>query len=296
VTSLVPNTPASATLPRHMVRFNRERLSFHQSKSPCPSTDSMPIKPRSTPLRFLMCLCCTLLAFRCAAAELATHGTGDLAIDACHLKLGRDHVRTFWRDPSGVVFGNFDRLSAWLATRGETLVCATNAGIYGQDLRPIGLYVEAGQLRRKLNVRKRAYGNFYLQPNGALLLSDKEAKILSTDEISADTEKQLSTIRYATQSGPIMLRNTKINPLFTPGSENRVVRNAVCVITSTEVVLARSRAPINFHDFAQQLREKIGCRDALYLDGSISQLYPFGKNSFGPDFATMIGATISTRP
>lgn len=253
----------------------------------------MPIQP----LRLLMCVCCTLLVWSgAAAAELATYGIDGLAIDACHLKLGRDHVRTFWRDPNGLVFGSFDRLSAWLATRGETLVCATNAGIYGEDLRPIGLYVEAGQVRRKLNVRKQAYGNFYLQPNGAFLLSDNEAKILTTDEISADTEKQLSTIRYATQSGPILLRDTQINPLFTPGSENRVVRNAVCVITSTEIVLARSRAPINFHDFAQQLRGKIGCRDALYLDGSISQLYPFGNNNFGPNFAPMIGATMPARP
>ena len=266
---------------------------FLSELTPYPSTDSMPIKP----LRLLMSVCCTLLVLQgAAAAELATYGTDGLAIDACRLKLGRDHVRTFWRDPNGLVFGSFDRLSAWLATRGETLVCATNAGIYGEDLRPIGLYVEGGQVGRKLNVRKQAYGNFYLQPNGAFLLSDNEAKILTTDEISADAEKQLSSIRYATQSGPILLRNTEINPLFKPGSENRVVRNAVCVISSTEIVLARSRAPINFHDFAEQLRGKVGCRDALYLDGSISQLYPFGNPTLGPSLAPLSGAPRPARP
>lgn len=237
-----------------------------------------------------------LMALPASAAIFASYGQTDQMIDACQLNLAQDNVRMFWRDADGSVFGNFGRLAVSLLARNERLLCATNAGIYGTDLRPIGLYVEAGRVLHRLNTRKEAYGNFYLQPNGVFLLTDHEATILSTDEIAVEWETRLPSIRYATQSGPILLRNGQINSAFTPGSDNRVVRNAVCVITAREIALVKSRTPINFHDFARQLRDKLGCRDALYLDGSVSQLYPFDKGNSGPNFAAMIGATVPTKP
>lgn len=240
--------------------------------------------------------CCGVMPWSLSAATLASYGQGDQTIDACRLNLTRDSVRMFWRATDGSIFGNFARLNAWLLTRNEHLVCASNAGIYGKDLRPIGLYVEAGKVLHKLNTRKEAYGNFYLQPNGVFLLSEHEATILSTDEIAVELDQRLPFIRYAAQSGPILLRNGEINPSFTQGSDNRVIRNAVCVISSTDIALAKSRAPMNFDDFAMRLRDKLGCRDALYLDGSISQLYPYDNNNFAPSFGAMIGATVPIRP
>lgn len=74
------------------------------------------------------------------------------------------------------------------------------------------------------------------------------------------------------------------------------MRNAACVITATDFALVKSRFPINFHDFARQLRDKLGCRDALYLDGSVSQLYPFDNGNLGQNFVAMIGATVPTKP
>lgn len=244
----------------------------------------------------LVGLSIVLIALPASAAKFASYGQPDQIVDACLLNLIQDNVRMFWRGTDGSVLGNFGRLNASLLARNERLVCATNAGIYGTDLRPIGLYVEAGRVFHRLNTRKEAYGNFYLQPNGVFLLTDHEAMISSTDEITAELETRLPSILYATQSGPILLRSGQINPVFTPGSDNRVVRNAVCVITANEIALAKSRMPINFHDFSRLLRDKMGCRDALYLDGSISQLYPFDIGNLGPNFAAMIGATAPTKP
>lgn len=256
----------------------------------------MPILFRSSFTCTMLGLTIALMALPASAATFASYGQTDQMIDACQLNLAQDNVRMFWREADGSVFGNFGRLAVSLLARNERLVCATNAGIYGTDLRPIGLYVEAGRVLHRLNTRKEAYGNFYLQPNGVFLLTDHEATILSTDEIAVELETRLLSIRYATQSGPILLRNGQINSAFTPGSDNRVVRNAVCVMTAREIALVKSRTPINFHDFARQLRDKLGCRDALYLDGSVSQLYPFDKGNFGPNFAAMIGATVPTKP
>ena len=256
----------------------------------------MPVLPHSICRCAISGLFIAITALPTPAATLASFGKADQMIDACQLNLDQDNVRMFWRAADGSVFSNFARLSASLLARNERLICATNAGIYGTDLRPIGLYIEAGKMLRKLNTRKEAYGNFYLHPNGVFLIAEHEATILSTDEIVADMDLRLPLIRYATQSGPIMLRGGQINPLFTEGSDNRVVRNAVCVVTSREIALVKSRLPINFYDFARQLRDKLNCRDALYLDGSVSQLYPYDNSNLGPGFAAMIGAVATTKP
>ncbi len=228
-------------------------------------------------------------------ATLETYGQGDQVVDACLLNLSQDTVRMFWRGPDGSVLGTFDRLKTSLTAQDERLVCGSNAGIYGTDLHPIGLYIEAGKVLRKLNTRKEAYGNFYLQPNGVFLLADDEAVILTTDEMAAEWGTRLPFIRYATQSGPILLRNGQINPLFKQGSDNRVVRNAACTLAAGTFALVKSRFPINFYDFARQLHDTLKCRDALYLDGSISQLYPFESGSRNQHFGVIIGATVLTK-
>ena len=256
----------------------------------------MPIFFRASFTSAALCLSMALMTSPSPGATLASYGQGDQIIDVCQLNLAQDNVRMFWRLADGSLFANFDRLSAWLLGRNEQLICATNAGIYGTDLRPIGLYIEAGKILHKLNTRKEAYGNFYLQPNGIFLLSDHEATILSTDEMAIELETRLSSIRYATQSGPILLHSGQINPLFTQGSDNRVVRNAVCVVTAGDFALVKSRFPINFYGFAKQLRDKLGCREALYLDGSVSRLYPFDIGRLGSSFGAMIGAVKATEP
>ena len=243
-----------------------------------------------------LCVTMALIASSASAAVLVSYGQADQIIDACQLNMTHDNVRMFWRTADGSQLANFSRLETWLLAQHEQLFCATNAGIYGTDLRPIGLYIEAGKVLHKLNTRKVAYGNFYLQPNGVFLLSDHEATILSTGEVAIELETRLPSIRYATQSGPILLRNGQINPLFTQGSENRVVRNAACVISASEFALVKSRFPINFYDFSGQLRDKLGCHDALYLDGSVSQLYPYDSGNLGPNFAAMIGVTVPVKP
>jgi uncharacterized protein YigE (DUF2233 family) len=42
-----------------------------------------------------------------------------------------------------------------------------------------------------------------------------------------------------------------------------------------------SESPVNFHTFASLFRDQLGCRDALYLDGTISQFYIDGTGYAG---------------
>jgi uncharacterized protein YigE (DUF2233 family) len=46
-------------------------------------------------------------------------------------------------------------------------------------------------------------------------------------------------------------------------------------------VFAVSEAPVNFHTFARLFKEELGCRNALYLDGTISQFYVEGEGYAG---------------
>jgi uncharacterized protein YigE (DUF2233 family) len=226
------------------------------------------------------------------AAEVTTVGTGSQVVELCKIDLSKDTVRTFWRDTDGTYFGSIAKVASRLHQRGERLVCASNAGIFGKDLRPLGLYAENGQILRRINTRKDGYGNFYLQPNGVFWLTQDGAAIASTDEVQSHWEQIAPQIKFATQSGPILLQANQINPLFTPGSNNRVIRNAICVKSTSKIVLAKSRFPINFYEFSVALRDGVGCHDGLFLDGSISELYPFEGRLIGTEFGPMIGVVV----
>ncbi len=240
------------------------------------------------------CIVATISMPAClvAAAELTTAGTGSQTIELCKIDLSKDHLRTFWRDSDGTFFGSIANVSARLHQRGERLFCASNAGIFGKDLRPLGLYVENGQVLRRINTRKDGYGNFYLQPNGVFWLTQDGAAIASTDEVQSRFEQIAPQIKFATQSGPILFQANQINPLFASGSDNRVVRNGICIKTDSQIVLAKSRYPINFYEFSVALRDEVGCRDGLYLDGSISELYPVEGPLIRMEFGPMIGVVV----
>ncbi|WP_157221458.1 phosphodiester glycosidase family protein [Herbaspirillum sp. YR522] len=222
------------------------------------------------------------------AAELRQYQYRQSFISACTADPRTDLIRTYWKDGAGQPLATFVRLDAMLRQQGEEMLCATNAGIYDKQLQPLGLYIEDGKLLRRLNTRQNAYGNFYLQPNGVLVLAAGQAFIVETGAYAAQSEQWNATARYATQSGPLMIVQGRINALFDPDSPNMVVRNAACIDSAGMVVLAIARNPISFYDFAVFLRDELKCRDALYLDGSISRMYPSLEANIGPAFGAMI--------
>ena len=107
---------------------------------------------------------CLLLPLSGKTANVIDYPFQENSIAVCKVDLRKDQLQMFWRDEKKNVFGKFGVLQNWLNQRGKSLVCATNAGIYEENLRPLGLYIENGVELRHLNVRKNAYGNFYLQP------------------------------------------------------------------------------------------------------------------------------------
>lgn len=181
-----------------------------------------------------------------------------------------------------------EQLEKDLRADGRRLKVAMNAGIYEPGLRPSGLHVADGKVIVPLNEKgpppktspSDPTPNFYLLPNGVFYLDAKgKAAVRSTPFFARSGEKP----QLATQSGPLLLAAGKIHPAFNEPSRNRLLRNGVGVDSQGRIVFACShREPgeigrINLWGFASLFRDRLDCRDALYLDGDISRLFIRGE-------------------
>jgi uncharacterized protein YigE (DUF2233 family) len=198
-----------------------------------------------------------------------------------NVDIAREPLALFWKNPdSGEPFGTIETLRQWGMAKNRKLLFAANAGIYDRQFSPLGLYVENGKTQVPLNLVRGnpASGNFSLQPNGVFAIyPDGHAAVRSSVDFKADGKPA----QWATQSGPMLVIDGQLNNQFVDDSSSMKWRSGVCARTPHEVVFAVSTAPVNFHTFARLFRDQIGCRDALYLDGTISQFYIDGAGYTG---------------
>ncbi|MEM9987031.1 MAG: phosphodiester glycosidase family protein, partial [Bacteroidota bacterium] len=133
----------------------------------------------------------------------------------------------------------FDQIEEQVRREGKNMILAMNAGMYEADKSPVGLLIQRGLIKAQLNQRE-GRGNFYMQPNGVFgILNDGRAFVLRTQTF-ASRNIPPQEIQLATQSGPVMLLNGKVNPKFTQGSANLHFRNAVGIRNDGQVVFAIS--------------------------------------------------------
>ena len=184
----------------------------------------------------------------------------------CTVDLRAYLVRLFWKDSQQQPYGGFDRLPRRVAD--DPIVFAMNAGMYEEDLSPVGLYIEDGKTLKSAN-RRAGSGNFYLEPNGILYIQGEQAGIVTTDHFVSERPR----VEFATQSGPLLVINGRTNPRIKPGSTSQKIRNGVGIRDPHTLVFAISEQPVSFWDFAQFFRVGLQSRSALFLDGSISSLY-----------------------
>jgi len=177
-------------------------------------------------------------------------------------------IRLFWKSATGEPFSSLRNLGDYLKQNRQELLLATNAGIFDKSYAPEGLYIERGQMIIPLN-RRDGVGNFYLKPNGVFYVDRNGAGLLSTEDFLRSRVVPIE----ATQSGPMLVRNREIHPVFDPHSKSQCIRNGVGVISPQKVCIAISQEPVSFYEFATLFRDGLGCSQALYLDGAISKLY-----------------------
>jgi uncharacterized protein YigE (DUF2233 family) len=205
-------------------------------------------------------------------------------------ELGR--LQLHWLDQAGQPMGHFGALRDRLGERGLEIEFATNAGIYERGPKPCGLTVCQGEEVVKLNLAD-GEGNFYLKPNGVFFVD--EANRAGVMEAAAFGKSGVKA-RIATQSGPMLLSGGRMHPAFNVNSKNLRQRSAVGVRKADGqvifVVTDRSDADkrrVSFHALASLFLE-LGCEEALFLDGDISDfaVNPGPKTVFTPQtFAAM---------
>jgi uncharacterized protein YigE (DUF2233 family) len=183
----------------------------------------------------------------------------------CTADLDKQEIRLFWKAPDGDPYGGFRRL---LPEAGPNLVAAMNAGMYDSALAPVGLYVENGRELKGANTAN-GEGNFHLKPNGIFFVAGGKAGVMETGSCL----KRKPHAEIATQSGPMLVIDGRIHPKITEDGPSKKIRNGVGVRDPQHVVFAISDEPVSFGAFARLFRDALGCRDALFLDGSISSLY-----------------------
>lgn len=198
-------------------------------------------------------------------------------------------IRLYWKDDKGQVLGSIQHLKDHLGRKQQKLIFATNGGMYKMDHSPVGLFIQEQKVISPLDTSS-GRGNFYLMPNGVFYITTaNKAVICPTSDY-----KHNSQIRFATQSGPMLLINGAIHPAFKKGSANLNVRNGVGILPGNKLLFAMSKEPVNFYDFAEYFKS-MGCINALYLDGVVSRTYLPEKNwiQTDGDFGVMIGITVS---
>jgi uncharacterized protein YigE (DUF2233 family) len=199
-------------------------------------------------------------------------------------------VRIVWKDDQGAALRTFPAAARFLTGKGTKPDTLMNGGIFEPGGIPSGLLIQDGKELNPVN-RNKGEGNFFLQPNGIFLIGSNGAAVIRTDEYPLSG----IVVRHAVQSGPLLLRHNRIHPAFNANSTSRLHRNGVGVAKNGEVVFAMTdldsaKFP-NLHEFAVLFRT-LGCEDALFLDGDLSQMRSGEEmdkesNQFGSIIAVM---------
>lgn len=207
---------------------------------------------------------------------------------------------SFFLDDGTKKFKQFSALSEYVRKKNKNLIFAMNGGMYlpERNNEPQGLYIEKGRVRKDIDTFttvRPIRTNFYLHPNGIFYIkkNDEPAVLKTTKFLAEYPKKQYADIKFATQSGPMLVSDGAIHPAFTPNSKNIHIRNAVGINPKGEICFVLSEERVCFYDMATLFKEALNCENALYLDGFVSRMYypklePYRNLNCG-NFGVIIG-------
>lgn len=196
-------------------------------------------------------------------------------------------IQFYWKNEQGEKLRSIQNVINYVSRKNRTLIFAMNGGMYTKDGTPQGLFIQNYKTLTTIDTSNGS-GNFYMKPNGIFYLTSENIPIICKTTDFKNNEK----IKYATQSGPMLLIDGQIHSAFKIGSSNLNIRNGVGILPNNEIVFAMSKSEINFYDFAKYFQD-LGCKNALYLDGFVSRTYLPQKNWEQTDgnFGVIIGVT-----
>ena len=237
---------------------------------------------------FTVVLFLWLQSFGVAAEPLcAAQSFEGNSYSVCRIDLREAKLELFNLDSQGTPLGSFSVLADNLKAESEELEFAMNAGMFDENLKPIGLYVEGGIQSKKLN-RRDGPGNFHLKPNGVFYVTGDHLGIVSTESFAKLPEKP----DFATQSGPMLVIDGKIHPKFSETGTSYKIRNGVGMLDDKTAIFVISENAVNFYAFAEFFKDGLNCANALFFDGTVSSLYSpeLGRNDGFAPLGPMVGA------
>ena len=188
---------------------------------------------------------------------------------ACRADPRRHVLLLVDRGANGLPMRDFSGLATRLGERYDRIAFAMNAGMFDKRGEPIGYYVEDGAEQKPLN-RNPGPGNFHLRPNGVFWGDAHGWHVATTDDFA---ERKPDHVRFATQSGPMLLIDGKLHPEIAQNGTSLQIRNAVGVGLDGTAWFVISNEPVSFGRFARLFRDRLAAPDALYLDGAVSRLW-----------------------
>jgi len=215
----------------------------------------------------------------------------------CTFDPAKEDLRMFWRGGDGKPYRTFPALAADLERKGKSLRFAMNGGMYQDDLRPVGLYIENGRELTPANTATLTGAasqipNFYKKPNGVFYIGDGKAGVIETERFLADRPKA----NFATQSGPMLVIDGAIHPAFIVNSTTGSRGTALAYQAQQRSISVITNGWVSFYEFARFFRDGLGCKNALFLDGGEAPgLYapelgrndPPGHGGYGPIIAVV---------
>ncbi len=202
----------------------------------------------------------------------------------CRYDRRRDEIALILDGPQGPLRG-FLALEAQLGPRAARLRFAMNAGMYDAAGNPIGLYVEDGRERHRIN-RATGPGNFHLLPNGIFSVdADGRVAVAATPRYAASARP-----RWATQSGPMLVIDGRLHPAFQDDGPSLHIRNGVGVDSADTAWFVISGDAVSFGRMARFFRDVLHCPNALYFDGSVSSLWDpkSGRRDTGRELGPLV--------
>lgn len=155
-----------------------------------------------------------LLPLAAVASAACTLTDPTLTLQSYRVDAQKERIAMYWQDRHGKAWGSLRSLLAGINGDGRVQM-AMNGGIYDKAYAPLGLYIEDGKRLTPVN-RSAGGGNFFIRPGGVFLVENGRAKI-----VPLPAYKPSPAIRYAVQSGPMLIENGAINWRLKPSASSR---------------------------------------------------------------------------
>jgi uncharacterized protein YigE (DUF2233 family) len=147
----------------------------------------------------------------------------------------------------------------------------TNGGMFESNMQPVGLMIKDEKIKKEINLGvERPNSTFFMLPNGVFYIQNDSVFVTNTPNYILKKPHP----DFATQSGPMLVDNGNRHSEFKYKSQNVYNRSGVGILPNNRAIFIISeKQNTNFFDFSSIFMDIFSCKNALYLDGAISEMY-----------------------